>query len=375
MADKQRMQTAELRPEARLGNELRRARERRGVSLRALARKLCRSHSTLVEYERGLRLAPLDVVEACETELGVAPGTLVALHEQARLELYGEDRSHRQAYVLRPALHAPSQLPAHTPHFVGRDEELRQLTALLDTNMQEGGPVVISAINGTAGIGKTALAVHWAHQAAGRFPDGQLYVNLRGFDPTGTPMQPAEAIRGFLDAFEIPPERIPVNPDAQAALYRSLLADRRVLMVLDNARDSDQVRPLLPGSSTCRVVITSRNQLAGLVAQEGARPVTLDVLDAGEAAELLARHLGQNRITAEPEIVAELINYCARLPLALAIVAARAALNPSLPLRVLADELRDERIRRGHRSHPDARGSGTAHPRVRRRRGRRARAV
>jgi hypothetical protein len=135
--------------------------------------------------------------------------------------------------------------------------------------MQGRGPVVISAINGTAGIGKTALAVHWAHQASHRFPDGQLYLNLRGFDPTGTPMQPAEAIRGFLDAFEIPPERIPLTLDAQAALYRSLLADRRVLVVLDNARDADQVRPLLPGSSTCRVVITSRNQLVSLVIQKG----------------------------------------------------------------------------------------------------------
>src|SRR5207244_8734335 len=135
---------------------------------------------------------------------------------------------------------------AHTPHFVGRDEELRQLSALLDTTTtQEAGPVVISAINGTAGIGKTALAVHWAEHASQRFPDGQLYVNLRGFDPTGTPVQPAEAIRGFLDAFEIPPERIPVNLDAQAALYRSLLTDRRVLVVLDNARAARQVRPLL----------------------------------------------------------------------------------------------------------------------------------
>jgi transcriptional regulator with XRE-family HTH domain len=163
VTEEQGLQTAELRPEARLGIALRRARKGRGFSLRALARQLHRSHSTLVEYERGHRLAPLDVVEAYEAELGVAPGELVALHERARVELYGEDRSHRQTYVLRPALHAPSQLPAHTPHFVGRDEELRQLTALLDTTTMQGrGPVVISAINGTAGIGKTALAVHWA---------------------------------------------------------------------------------------------------------------------------------------------------------------------------------------------------------------------
>jgi hypothetical protein len=158
-------------------------------------------------------------------------------------------------------------------------------------------------------------------------------------------MLPAEAIRGFLDAFEIPPQRIPCNFDAQAALYRSLLASRRVLVVLDNAHDADQVRPLLPGNSTCRVVITSRNQLASLVAQEGVRPVTLDVLGAGEAAALLAGRLGQDRITAEPHVVAALIDHCARLPLALAIVAARAALNPRLPLRVLAEELQNEQLR------------------------------
>jgi hypothetical protein len=177
------------------------------------------------------------------------------------------------------------------------------------------------------------------------FPDRQLYVNLRGFDPTGTPVKPAEAIRGFLDAFEVPPERIPVNLDTQAALYRALLADRRVLVVLNNARDVDQVRPLLPGSSTCRVVITSRNQLASLVTQEGARPITLDVLGATEASALLAHRLGHDRVAAEPDVVAELIDHCARLPLALSIVAARGALNPNLPLWALADELRDEQIR------------------------------
>src|SRR5207245_6178912 len=146
-------------------------------------------------------------------------------------------------------------------------------------------------------------------------------------------------------AVAIPSYGIPARRDAQAALYRSLLADRKVLVVLDNARDADQVRPLLPGSSTCRVVITSRNQLTSLVAQEGAGPITLDVLSVEEAAALLVGRLGQDRTTAEADPVAELIGLCARLPLALAIVAARAALNPRLPLRVLADELRDEQIR------------------------------
>jgi tetratricopeptide (TPR) repeat protein len=241
-------------------------------------------------------------------------------------------------------LPVPRQLPLHTPHFVGRADELHQLTTLLDT-ATEGRPVVISAINGTAGIGKTTLAVHWAHQVADYFPDGQLYVNLRGFDSTGTPMKPPEAIRGFLDALEIPPERIPIDLEDQAALYRRVLVDRKVLVVLDNARDTDQVRPLLPGNTGCRVVITSRNQLASLISHEGAHPVNLDLLSTEEATALLTRHLGHDRITAEPDVLTDLIEHCARLPLALSIVAARAALNPRWPLRMLADELQDEQIR------------------------------
>jgi len=280
-------------------------------------------------------------------ELGVDPGPpLQRLYEQ----ILTTDPALTVPTVTRSAPASaeppvPRQLPAHTPCFVGRAEELRQLTALLDTTPHSGGTVMISAIDGTAGIGKTALAVHWAHRIAERFPDGQLYVNLRGFDPTGAPMQPAVVLRGFLDAFEIPPERIPVSLDAQAALYRSLLADRHVLVVLDNTRDTEQVRPLLPGSPTCLVVITSRQQLTSLVAQEGARLVTLDALSPEEATALLTRHLGHDRVAVESDAVAELIEHCARLPLALAIAVARAAAHPNFPLRVLAEELRDEQTR------------------------------
>jgi DNA-binding SARP family transcriptional activator len=249
--------------------------------------------------------------------------------------------------VSAPPRPVPRQLPAHTPHFVGRAAELRQLTTLLDTTTATtGGTVVITAIDGTAGIGKTALALHWAHQVAERFADGQLYVNLRGFDPSNPPVHPADALRGFLDAFEIPPERIPSSVDARAGLYRSLLTDRRVLIVLDNARDAEQVRPLLPASPTCLVVITSRNQLSGLIAQQGAHPVTLGVLSPQEARALLVGHLGPDRVSAEPRAVTDLIDHCARLPLALAIVAARAATHPGFALRMLAEELADERTRR-----------------------------
>ncbi|WP_189155013.1 ATP-binding protein [Lentzea pudingi] len=239
----------------------------------------------------------------------------------------------------------PQQLPGAFPYFVGRAPELSRLTAVLDDGASEVTTLVISAVSGTAGVGKTTLAVHWAHQAVARFPDGQLYVNLRGFDPTGVPVHPAEAIRGFLDAFQIAPDRIPTGFDAQVALYRSLLAGRRVLVVLDNAHSSEQVRPLLPGNPTCVVLVTSRDQLTSLIAREGARPMTLKVLSDEEAVELLTRRLDARRVDSERGAVQELIKLCARLPLALGLVTAHAATHPDLPLTTLAEELRDERLR------------------------------
>ncbi len=162
---------------------------------------------------------------------------------------------------------------------------------------------MISAITGTAGVGKTTLAMYWGHQVAGEFPDGQLYVNLRGFGPTGPPVTSAEAIKGFLTAYQVPPAAVPASLDTLAGLYRSLLAGTRTLVVLDNARDVDQVRPLLPASPGCLVLVTSRNQLAGLVANEGARLVTLDVLPEAEAHELLVSRLGSSRVRAEHDAV------------------------------------------------------------------------
>ncbi|HCT76906.1 MAG TPA: transcriptional regulator, SARP family protein [Micromonosporaceae bacterium] len=193
------------------------------------------------------------------------------------------------------------------------------------------------------GFGKTALAVHWGHRVAHRFRDGQLYVNLRGFDPARTPVSPAEAVRGLLEAFQVPPQRIPATLDAQAALYRSLLAGKQMLVVLDNARDAEQVRPLLPGAPGCFVVVTSRNRLTGLVAAEAAYPMTLDLLPDVEAQELLVRRLGRSRVDAEPQAAQEIIDRCARLPLALSVVAARAATYPAHSLAALVDQLRDIR--------------------------------
>lgn len=239
----------------------------------------------------------------------------------------------------------PAQLPPAVPGFAGRGAELARLDAVLAQAERERSAgsvaVVISAVSGTAGVGKTSLAVHWAHRVAPRFPDGQLYVNLRGFDPSGRPVEPAEAVRGFLDALGAPEAGIPDGAQAQAALYRSLVAGKRVLVVLDNARDASQVRPLLPGSPGCLVLVTSRSDLAGLVAAEGAYPVGLDLLTTAEASDLLARRLGEARVAGEPEATGEIIDRCARLPLALSIAAARAAARPGFPLTAIAAELRD----------------------------------
>jgi DNA-binding SARP family transcriptional activator/tetratricopeptide (TPR) repeat protein len=234
----------------------------------------------------------------------------------------------------------PRQLPAGVAHFAGRTAELAELAAWQHEAVSADEAVKVLVIGGTAGAGKTALAVHWAHQSAGKFPDGQLYVNLRGFDPSGTPVASGDALRWFLGAFGVSEEQIPDSVDAQSALYRSVLAGKRVLVILDNARDAAQVRPLLPGSRSCLALVTSRARLPGLAATEGARLVPLDVLTADEAHELLASRLGE-RARAEADAAQQLTEACSRLPLALSIVAARVAARPYLPLADLARELAD----------------------------------
>jgi len=237
------------------------------------------------------------------------------------------------------ALPVPRLLPAAPAHFAGRARELRALNELLSQAMGADGRGVIWVVDGTAGVGKTALAVYWAHQVADEFPDGQLYVNLRGFGPSDCPVTPGEAIRGLLSALQVPSVKIPETLDAQAALYRSTLAGKRMLILLDNARDEGQVRPLLPGGTACPVLITSRSLLTGLVAAEGAHPLSLDVLSDEDSCELLTRQLGAQRVSAEPEAARALAGLCAGLPLALAVAAARAAARPALPLAALAAEL------------------------------------
>lgn len=243
----------------------------------------------------------------------------------------------------------PHQLVAAPTRFVGRADQLAELDRALtaaEGSSPGAGPgggatAMISAIGGTGGIGKTWLALTWAHRHLERFPDGQLFVDLHGFSPTDEPVQPATAVRGFLDALGVEANRIPTDLDAQAALYRTLVARRRMLIVLDNAATSDQVVPLLPGSPSCTVLVTGRHRLDSLIDRHGARHLHLDVLSPKEARGLLAARLGAARVAAEPEAVDELIRLCGGHPLALSITARTAGTHPGVELAEAAAELRE----------------------------------
>jgi DNA-binding SARP family transcriptional activator len=282
-----------------------------------------------------------------DEQLGVRPGPELA---DAHLRVLrqetpdGQPRKRRTragpAGRLAPPSVVPRQLPPAVPHFTGRASELAALTELLKRpagSKDAEAAMVISVIDGSAGVGKTALAVHWAHQAAGRFPDGQLYVNLRGYDQD-RPVPAADALAGFLRGLGVPGQDIPAEEDERAARYRSLLSGRQLLVVLDNASDVAQVRPLLPGSSACMVVVTSRDALAGLVARDGAARLDLDLLPLTAAIALL-RSLVGGRVDADPKAAATLAAKCARLPLALRIAAELATARPLTPLADLVREL------------------------------------
>jgi DNA-binding SARP family transcriptional activator len=352
-----RLQAAELRLEAALhrGGHAEAAAELARLAAAHPLREHVHALLMLACHRCGRRADALAAYQRARArlveELGAEPGfELQQIHQQ----ILAGDPALDLLAAPGPRLHAsagvtarvPRQLPGAVAGFTGRAPELAALAEVLDESGGGApGTVVISAIGGTAGVGKTALAIRFAHQAASRFPDGQLYVNLRGFDPAGTPVAPAEAIRGFLDALGLPPERVPPSAEAQEGLYRSLLADKRMLIVLDNARDEQQVRPLLPASPATLVLITSRNQLAGLAAADGAPLLTLDVLSHAEATQMLGTRIGAARAAAEPDAVSEIARLCTCLPLALAVAAARAAARPRLPLAALADELRDAATR------------------------------
>lgn len=233
----------------------------------------------------------------------------------------------------------PAQLPGGLPVFAGRAAEGAWLSAVSGSPEGPGPTAACVVISGTPGVGKTTFAVHHAHRIASSFPDGQLFVNLCGFHPHAPAVDPGTVLHSFLTALGVPAQRIPEDTPARSTLFRSLLADRRILLVLDNARDEQQVRPLLPAGADCLTLITSRNQLPGLVATDGAKPLTLALPSPTEAHQALERRLGSERLAAEPTAAAEIIRLCGRLPLAMAVVAARAELDPSFPLEAIVDDL------------------------------------
>jgi tetratricopeptide (TPR) repeat protein len=335
---------------AGFGELLRRHRLASGLSQEELAERAGLAVRTIANMERGRTARPhRRSLRSLAEALGLPESARDQLDQAAR-EL-GEEGLGPQladppaAGPQRPSQLAavPQQLPAGVRHFSGRGDELRVLTAMLDETTGASETLVISAIGGTAGVGKTALAVHWAHQAVARFPDGQLYVNLRGYDP-GPPMPAADALTGFLRALRVPGQDIPPELDERAARYRSLLAGRRLLILLDNARDADQVRPLLPGSAGCMTVVTSRDALVGLVARDGARRLDLDLLPLADAVSLLGALIG-SRVDAEPVAAAALAARCCQLPLALRVAAELAAARPARSLADLVTALADEQRR------------------------------
>ncbi|HET7017796.1 MAG TPA: tetratricopeptide repeat protein [Streptosporangiaceae bacterium] len=285
--------------------------------------------------------------ETLSAQAGIEPGQRLQALETAILERASVlDRP--PATLLEPAVRrvpVPSELPRSESAFTGRVAELASLDAVLSEAVQASpvGPdaVAVIVISGTAGIGKTALAVHWARQVASQFPDGQLYIDLRGFDADDRALDPGDVLWNFLRALGIPAARLPLGNAERAALYRSVLVGKRVLAVLDNAKDADQVRPLLPSSPGCLVIVTSRSALTSLIAVEGARPVSLDLLTEADASDLLARRLGEERLAAEPVAADDIIAGCAGLPLSLTIVAARLAAKPGSPLATVAGALRE----------------------------------
>ncbi|HEX4225278.1 MAG TPA: BTAD domain-containing putative transcriptional regulator [Pseudonocardiaceae bacterium] len=286
------------------------------------------------------------ISSALSTEIGVQPGqALRRAHEQVLRQQTAAQPSpptKPSAQIATERVVRPAQLPPDLRVFAGRAEELARLTASIPL---DGRGVPITAISGMAGVGKTTLAVHWAHDLAQRYPDGQLYVNLRGFDPSGRTLTADKALAGFLQVLGVPLNRIPADIGEQAALYRSLLAGRRVLVLLDNACDVAQVRPLLPASPGAMVIVTSRRALLGLAASHGARLVELRPFSPAESRETLALRIGADRLAAEPGAVAEVLDACGGLPLAIAVVAARALVNERLSIAEIAAELRDERTR------------------------------
>jgi tetratricopeptide (TPR) repeat protein len=345
-------------PVAEFCAALRRLQELSGVDRTVLARRLAYSRSQLYaildgrigrppEWDR--LVDPLVRLCTCNDEQAVA---LWRRRHEVLVEVYHALRHQTRRDIppklTRTARVVPAQLPADVDVFTGRVQELAELDRLAaGTSTQVAGDdpttVVIAVISGTAGVGKTALALRWAHRVREQYPDGQLYVNLRGYDPD-QPVSAGDVLARFLRALGMAAQEIPRQVDERAAVYRSLLNGRRVVVMLDNAATVEQVRPLLPGTASCLVVVTSRDSLAGLVARNGARRLNLDLLPSEDTIALLRALIGE-RIDTEPEAAVTLAKQCIRLPLALRVAAELAAARPGASLAELVTELGDQQRR------------------------------
>jgi len=325
------------------GRLLRRRRVEAGLTQEELATRAELSVRTIRDLERGTTTRPYrHSVDRLADALRLAGDGRQEFSRAARRSPGGTGIPGPSGPAGPPG---PRQLPAAAPDFTGRFAELTALTELLEWDSGGPGTVVVAAAGGIAGVGKTTLGVTWAHQLAGRFPDGQLYADLRGYG-AGPPVRPAAVLAAFLTAFGLARPDIPPGAEERAARYRSLLAGRRMLVFLDNAGSAEQIRPLLPGSAACAVVVTSRDALAGLVARDGARRLDLDLFSPADADMLLATLIG-DRATASPDATADLAAGCTRLPLAVRVAAGVAALRPGAPVAELAAELAAERQRQG----------------------------
>lgn len=305
----------------------------RGIARAGLAKRIGVSASSLYAYLNGTTLIPADALFHLLRELGVD-------------EQHAHEVRRARDDLTEPVAAVPQGLPMDVDSFTGRATHLAELDRLRRKS-RKASAVVVSAVSGIGGIGKTALAIRWAHLRRRRFPDGCLYLDLRGFHPD-KPLQPDEALAALLRRLGVSGPGIPVDPDERMQRYQILLNGKRMLILLDNAFSADQVRPLLPpGTSSCFVLVTSRDRLTGLVVAQGANPLIVDTLPESEARALLATRLGRQRLETEPDAVAELLTYCAGLPLALRIVSGHAQVNPQLSLAALATELRDDDTRLG----------------------------
>jgi DNA-binding SARP family transcriptional activator/tetratricopeptide (TPR) repeat protein len=274
--------------------------------------------------------------DTLDRELGIDPGPdLTALHER----ILRNETTLSLPTPPNPPTHRRQFLPRDVPEFTGRGIELGRLDDLAQPD-RSAPTILITAISGTPGVGKTALAIHWGHRMADRFPDGQLYIDLRGYD-TRRPTDPIDALAVLLRALGVDPDRIPTDIDEAAALLRALLADQKVLILLDNARSASQVRPLLPASRDCLVLITSREALTGLLVHDGARRLELEVMTPTESLALLARIVGERRRTADPDALAELAAWCDHLPIALRVAGAMLVDRPHTTVHALLEELRE----------------------------------